>query len=223
MAHQLFDAPLVFRDPLAVPILGAADEAKLRAAEAGNRLPFALSFRAAAVARSRFCDDLIQAAVARGIRQVVVLGAGLDTLAYRGAVPAEVTVNEMDHPATQTWKRQALVAAGIPVPPAVRFLPIDLGQSTLEEGLRSGQFDFARPAFFSWLGVTYSCQPKPYATRFSSWDRWDAARGLRSTISCRPIATASRRCPDFRHCGPRWRPSGSPGRANSTRPTWLKN
>jgi len=82
-AHQLFDEPLVFRDPLAVPILGAEDEAKLRADPASQRTPFALAFRAAVVARSRFSDDRVEAAVARGLRQVILLGAGLDTLAYR--------------------------------------------------------------------------------------------------------------------------------------------
>jgi methyltransferase (TIGR00027 family) len=154
-AHQLFDQPLVFRDPLAVPILGAGEEARLRADPTGQRTPFALAFRAAVVARSRFCDDLVRAAVARGLRQVILLGAGLDTLAYRKALPADVRLFEVDHPATQAWKKRMLAAAGIAIPASVAFIPIDFNTTSLAEGLRSGGFDLGRPAFFSWLGVVY--------------------------------------------------------------------
>lgn len=82
-AHQLFDTPVAFRDPLVLPILGAGAEAGLRAKEAEFRTPFALAFRGGVVARSRYCEDRLAASVARGARQTVLLGAGLDTLAYR--------------------------------------------------------------------------------------------------------------------------------------------
>ncbi len=159
-AHHLFDVPLVFEDSLALPILGSAEATKLRTGAAESRTPFALAFRAAIVARSRFCDDLVKAAVARGIRQVVLLGAGLDTLAYRNVLGADVRVFEIDHPATQAWKRQMLDAAGIAEPPSVTFVPIDFETTLLADGLRSGGVDPRRPAFFSWLGVVYYLPPE---------------------------------------------------------------
>ncbi|RDJ20000.1 SAM-dependent methyltransferase [Bosea caraganae] len=160
-AHQLFDVPLVFEDPLALRILGEAEEATLRsAAPAESRTPFALAFRAAVVARGRFCEDLIRAAVARGLRQVVLLGAGLDTLAYRDVLPADVGIFEVDHPATQAWKRQMLASAAIAVPSSVSFVPIDFDTTSLADGLRAGGLDLSRPTFFSWLGVVYYLAPE---------------------------------------------------------------
>jgi methyltransferase (TIGR00027 family) len=110
--------------------------------------------------RSRYAEDSLALAVERGVRQYVVLGAGLDTFAYRNP-HAEVglRVLEVDHPATQAWKRGLLTAAGIPIPPQLAFAPIDFERQTLRDGLPSAGFDAAAPAFFSWLGVT------PYLTR----------------------------------------------------------
>jgi methyltransferase (TIGR00027 family) len=110
--------------------------------------------------RSRYAEDSLALAVERGVRQYIVLGAGLDTFAYRNFY-AEVglRVLEVDHPATQAWKRGLLTAAGIPIPPQLAFAPIDFERQTLRDGLPSAGFDAAAPAFFSWLGVT------PYLTR----------------------------------------------------------
>jgi methyltransferase (TIGR00027 family) len=127
----------------------------LRSDPAASRTPFALAFRAAVVARSRFCEDAVKSAVARGIRQIVLLGAGLDTLAYRNTLPADVTVFEVDHPATQVWKRQMLSDAGIIVPETVAFAPVDFGTTSLDAGLRDNGVDLSRPTFVSWLGVIY--------------------------------------------------------------------
>jgi len=154
-AHQLFDAPQVFADGLAVPILGAEAEEQMRGSAADYRTPFALDFRAAVVARSRFCEDCVAAAMANGLRQVVILGAGLDTTAYRGILPADAKVYEVDHPATQAWKQERLRTAGIAIPPSVAFVAIDFDKTTLLDGLANGRIDLARPTLFSWLGVTY--------------------------------------------------------------------
>ena len=152
-AHQLFDKTLVFADSLAAHILG--EEEKLHSAAADYRTPFALAFRSAVVARSRYCQDSMAAALTRSLGQVVILGAGLDTTAYRGVLPGDVKVYEVDHPATQAWKKARLRAAGIAIPPSTAFIPIDFDKTTLLDGLRSGLVDLAQPTFFSWLGVTY--------------------------------------------------------------------
>ena len=105
------------------------------------------------VARARLAEDALAAAVARGVRQFVVLGAGLDTFAYRNPHP-ELRVLEVDHPATQEWKRRKLAAAGIPIPETLRFAPVDFERQTLAAGLAAAGFEASEPAFFSWLGVT---------------------------------------------------------------------
>ena len=153
-AHQLIDNPRVFEDPLAVRILGPEIAAGLTA-EPENELERRL--RAFMVARSRYAEEQLAAAVSRGIKQYVVLGAGLDTYAYRNPYP-HVLVFEIDYPATQGWKRQRLEAGSIPIPPSLRFAPVDFDKQTVEQGLAGAGFAAAEPAFFSWLGVT------PYLT-----------------------------------------------------------
>ena len=97
-------------------------------------------------------------AVPRGVKQYVVLGAGLDTFAYRNP-HAALRVFEVDFPATQEGKRAMLAEAAIPLPEALTFVPLDLEHHTLAEDLVEAGFDAARPAFFGWLGVI------PYLTR----------------------------------------------------------
>jgi len=152
-AHQLFDEPRVFDDPLAVAIAGG---------ETGNRAdaeqPFSRALRAFLAVRSRYAEDQLARAVERGLRQYVVLGAGLDTFAYRNPFP-DLQVFEVDHPATQEWKRARLEEAYISIPNDVTFAAVDFERESLEQGLQRAGFDDAQPAFFSWLGVT------PYLSR----------------------------------------------------------
>ena len=108
--------------------------------------------------RSRYAEDELARAVAHGVKQYVVLGAGLDTFAYRNPYP-KVRVFEVDHPATQGWKREQLHAAGIEIPGPLTFVPVNFEEQTLADGLAHSGFDASAPAFFSWLGVT------PYLTR----------------------------------------------------------
>jgi methyltransferase (TIGR00027 family) len=150
-AHQLVDRPRVFDDPLALRIIGAQAEAPVRA-RAGQS-PVAL-FRPFVAVRSRYAEDELARAVQRGIRQYVVLGAGLDTFAYRSPYPgSRLRVFEVDHPATQAWKRGRLQDAGIAVPESVTFAAIDFERQTLAGGLRQAGFKADEPAFFSMLGV----------------------------------------------------------------------
>jgi methyltransferase (TIGR00027 family) len=159
-AHQLLDQrPLVLDDPIAVPILGPHTAAQITGDPEKHNHPFARGMRAFMVARSRYAEDQLLQAIHSGVQQYVVLGAGLDTFAYRNPHPAErLSVFEVDHPATQQWKRQLLDEGRIPIPRTVNYVPVDFEQKTLAAGLAESNFDFRRAAFFSWLGVT------PYLT-----------------------------------------------------------
>ena len=148
--HQVIDYPRVLDDPLAVTILGSHGANALQAAaDAQSR-----SLRAMIALRGRYAEDRLARAVERGVRQYVVLGAGLDTFAYRN-VHADVglRVFEVDHPATQGWKRARLAHAGIAIPQSMTFAPVDFETQTLRDQLSRAGFDFDRPAYFSLLGV----------------------------------------------------------------------
>jgi methyltransferase (TIGR00027 family) len=154
-AHQIFDHPKVLDDPIAVPIIGQRAAEKVRAEKPEAFGKFGLAIRASMVARSRFAEDELARSMARGARQYVILGAGLDTFAYRNPYPeSALRVFEVDYPATQEWKRRNLAEARIAVPPSVTYAPVDFEHQTLAEGLRLAGFDAAKPTFFSWLGVT---------------------------------------------------------------------
>ena len=111
--------------------------------------------RAAAIARGRFAEDAMLAAVRDGVTQLIILGAGLDTFAYRAGLPKEVTVFELDHPATQSWKKEMLSSAGIEIPPNVKFLGFDLAAFTLFHALQSGGVLLDQRSILCLLGVTY--------------------------------------------------------------------
>jgi methyltransferase (TIGR00027 family) len=159
-AHQLLDRPLVLEDPVAIDVLGPEGAALLRA-DAGRfeRGVVDRYLRAFVVARSRLAEDQLEAARAAGVRQFVILGAGLDTFAYRGRrFEPPLRIWEVDQPATQAWKRQRLQEAAIAIPECVTFVPLDLEHNSAEVGLADAGFDAAAGAVFSWLGVT------PYLT-----------------------------------------------------------
>ena len=105
----------------------------------------------------------LAAAVERGLGQAVVLGAGLDTYAYRSPFRDRLRICEVDHPATQAWKRRRLADAAIPLPGSLTFAPIDFERQTLAQGLEAAGFDSGRQTFFTWLGVG------PYLTGPSVW------------------------------------------------------
>jgi methyltransferase (TIGR00027 family) len=153
-AHQVVDRPLVFADPLALRIIRKEDADRIESDHAwadGHRIDRAL--RAFLVVRSRFAEDELAAAVGRGVRQFVLLGAGLDTFAYRNPFP-DLRVFEVDHPATQGWKRERLAEGAIAVPANLTFVPVDFESQTVADELAAAGFDQSAPAFFSWLGVT---------------------------------------------------------------------
>jgi methyltransferase (TIGR00027 family) len=156
-AHQILDDPRVLDDPIAVPILGMDEELIVAAAMRPSEGGYSTRLRAYFVARSRYAEDALATAVASGVDQYVVLGAGLDTFACRNPFPA-LRVFEIDHPATQAWKRERIAASGLTLPASATFVPVDFERQSLEDALAASSFDRARPAFFSWLGVV------PYLT-----------------------------------------------------------
>ncbi|MCA0241107.1 MAG: SAM-dependent methyltransferase [Proteobacteria bacterium] len=153
--HQLLDEPLVLPDPVALPMLGLAAEAALRADPFVLNDPLSRALRAALVARGRVAEDELAQAVADGVRQYVVLGAGLDTFAYRNPYrDAGLRVFEVDHPGTQADKRQRLAEAGIELPPSLSFAALDFERDDLRAALQRAGFRAEQPACIAWLGVT---------------------------------------------------------------------
>lgn len=167
-AHLVLDGePKIFVDPLAGPLAGAADEAALR--QKLGRLSAAIEadvgpdragavfryMRSIMVLRSRYTEDELGVAVERGVRQYVILGAGLDSFAYRTSGPSEgLRVFEVDLGETQEAKRARLRELGIEQPARLSFVPLDLERRTLVESLCAGGFRKDAPAFVSWLGTT---------------------------------------------------------------------
>lgn len=153
-AHQLLDNPKVLNDPIAIPILGLESGADLAQEPAFMPAIAAKYMRAFMVVRSRFAEDELARAIARGAKQYVILGAGLDTFAYRNPYPVSaLRVFEVDFPATQGWKHERLAAAQIAVPSSLTYAPVDFERQTLADGLHAAGFAVGEITFFSWLGV----------------------------------------------------------------------
>lgn len=152
-AHQIVDHPVVFDDPLALSILGSDLEAQIRTDPSKFNTAFSKILRASMAVRSRFTEDALSTAIEAGVTQYVVLGAGLDTFAYRHQ-ETNLHVFEVDHPSTQTWKRELLQASSIAVPKSLTYVPADFEKTTLAEVLNKAGCRMDLPIFFSWLGVT---------------------------------------------------------------------
>ena len=155
--HQTLEGGVIFADPFAVRILDERTRAGLSdmASDPAHR-----PMRLFIAARSRFSEDTLAACVARGVRQIVILGTGLDTFSLRNPHAGQgVRVFEVDYPATQAWKRDRLKAAELPVPPSLTFAPVDFERQSLADGLTAAGFRSDRPAYFQWLGVV------PYLSR----------------------------------------------------------
>jgi methyltransferase (TIGR00027 family) len=154
-AHLIVDRPpLIFADTLAEALLGAQAEELLGYHRAyGDHLVLAAA-RAQTACRSRYTEERVSRAIRSGIRQYVILGAGLDTFAHRCELARQVRVFEVDHPATQQDKRDRLAAADVPIPGNVTYVPLDFERGTLASGLRAGGFDPSQPAIVAWLGVS---------------------------------------------------------------------
>jgi methyltransferase (TIGR00027 family) len=178
-AHLLWDdEPKILKDELALGLSGIGDEATLRATldvllteMARDFSPdFAQAifrhFRAMAVLRSRYVEDELARALTREVRQLVILGAGFDSFAYRRQdLASTLHVFEVDHPTSQRWKLDRLNALQVGLPPNLRFIALDFEKHALVDSLRVGGYRLEEPAFFSWLGVTqYLTEAAVYRT-----------------------------------------------------------
>lgn len=171
-AHQVLDTPLVFDDPLAITMIGKeVAAALLKAPDKLESQAGAPALRAFLAVRSRIAESAIEKAHGRGVRQVVILGAGLDTFAYRNPYP-DVRVFEVDHPSTQAWKRVRLKDVGLAEPASVTFVPVDFEKQALTPALVDAGLDEAAPSFFTWLGVT------PYLATAAVWQTLEAVVAL---------------------------------------------
>ena len=167
-SHLLWDQPpKIFEDPCALQLSGCEGETALKTqmgqleAEVARTTNPALARRfrralmASVVTRSRYLEDEADRAVRRGVSQYVILGAGLDSFAYRRPELANVLhIFEIDHPATQAWKRTRLRAAGLGLPANLSLVPVDFEKESLIDNLRMSGYRTDAPSLFSWLGVT---------------------------------------------------------------------
>ena len=172
-AHQLVEQPRILDDPIALRLIGSGYARDMERA----MHKVARDFRAFMAARSRYVEDRLAEAAAAGVTQYVILGAGLDTFAYRNPFPS-LRVFEVDFPATQEWKREMLQSASIALPASLTFVPLDFEHKALAAGLAEAGFDSQRPAFFGWLGVV------PYLTV-------EAFRATLGAIAALPAGTVA--------------------------------
>ena len=188
--HQTLEGGVIFADPFAVRILDEATRAGLT--DMAND-PAHRPMRLFIAARSRFSEDTLAASVARGVRQVVILGAGLDTFSLRNThVERNVTVFEVDYPATQVWKRERMLHAGLDIPTSLIFAPVDFERQGLSAGLAAAGFRADRPVYFQWLGVV------PYLSRDAIVATLDFIAGMPGSEVVfdygEPFAELPRRC-----------------------------
>lgn len=165
-AHQLLDAPpRILEDPFAVSLLGPAAAQRITDNPENYHTPERRALRAHVVLRSRFAEDRLAAAVARGATQYVILGAGFDTFALRRPAWArQLKIVEVDHAATQSLKRSYLSDAGLALPENIVFASVDFATESLRDGLRRHGVAFNQPTSFSWLGVTMYLEEKAIDT-----------------------------------------------------------
>ncbi len=159
--HRLQSSQPVFDDPLAIDFCGGFWRTIIRSKvltriviETWLRplLPVAII----TIARARFGEDHLEAEVAKGLKQYVIVGAGHDTLALRRPeLLKDLKVYEVDQPATQAVKKERIRKAGLAAPEGLVFVAADLGQVDLFDALVEAGYNMAERALFSWFGVTY--------------------------------------------------------------------
>lgn len=173
--HAMHDAPKIFDDFLAYQFLTEEERTNM-----GVNLARAIYFfdpeRAASytdqatalaavmraistsilLSRARYTEDNLETAVKEGVQQYIILGAGMDTFAFRRPEMLEqLQVYEVDHPATQASKRHRLAELGWTQPAQLHFVSIDFTKENLATTLKHSSYDPQKLSFFSWLGVTY--------------------------------------------------------------------
>ena len=178
--HAEFDEPKVFYDPIARQLMtddeyrqimgymtGGIDffapEKKSELTDPKEILKWVVQTQLAPtpLARARYCEDMVMNAINIDAKQYVILGAGMDTFAYRNPeILSNIHVFEVDHPETQKFKRMKVEQAGWVVPGNLHYVPVDFTKDDLAAELLNCGFDAAKIAFFSWPGVTYYLEKK---------------------------------------------------------------
>src|SRR5262245_9651102 len=180
--HTLYEFPPVFNDPYAVRLTNPLWRLFLRWGGmarflANSQAHLLTAIRGQVVARSRYAEDGLAEAIAAGVRQYVIVGSGMDSFALRhNSGPDDLVVYEVDHPASLRHKHERLSRLGLLPSTPVRYCPIDLERASLFDGLVRGGFDRERPAWFSWLGVSYYISREAIAGLLSAIAR-EAAPG----------------------------------------------
>jgi methyltransferase (TIGR00027 family) len=153
--HREEPPPWVLDDQLALALAGDEGASITRSMRDELSAEDLLTFSRWMCVRARLAEDVVERAVAAGTGQYAILGAGLDSFAYRRPdLLGRLRVFEVDHPASQAWKRERLADLGVDLPASLVFAPVDFETQTLRAGLETAGFDFAAGAVFSWLGVT---------------------------------------------------------------------
>ena len=149
---QIDSPPHVFEDKVGLKLVAPDDGWRDRA----DMSAFTRPFRASILARARFVEDLVAEQATRGVRQYVILGAGLDTFAQRRPeLASRMLVFEIDQPGPQEWKRQRLIDLGLGIPSFLRLVPVDFeAGDAWWERLVAAAFDSGRPAVVASTGVS---------------------------------------------------------------------
>ena len=155
-AHYLLDAaPKILDDQFARSLAGFGSDEELSQALSVSAYPDMRRMRTLFALRNRYAEDELVRTIAHGNSQYIILGAGLDSFGYRRPdLLRTLDVYEVDHPASQSWKRQRVKELGLTIPDRLHYVPIDFERETLTEGLRAGGVDLEAAIFLSWLGVT---------------------------------------------------------------------
>jgi methyltransferase (TIGR00027 family) len=181
-AHLLYDsAPHVLVDPFTYLVLPEESRTAILKGRRNTADDAMLArLRSSVIWRARTTEDALEQAMARGVRQYAILGAGFDSFACRrGELLPELRVFELDHPATQAWKRESMAAIGVLEPAGLHFVPADLGAVSPHDALGASAWDFDRPGFFSWIAVTMYLRPDAVMATLRSV----AALGAGTTIA----------------------------------------
>ena len=158
--HCLYESPVIFQDPFALEFTSPTWRTiivtkPLRWLVFERLLRTLRPVGAQVVARSRYAEDVLEQAIAAGVRQYVIVGAGFDSFALRRRdLESSVRVFELDHPDTQQAKRERLRGHRVGLPANLEFVAADLERETVADALVRSGFERERPAFFSWLGTT---------------------------------------------------------------------
>ena len=155
-AHLLYDRPIVFNDPLAIRLVSSEWRWIINSPGLYRLVAFAKGmngWRATFVARARYTEERLERAMQAGIEQYVILGAGLDSFAWRQPEFARgLTIFEIDHPASQRAKRQRVQQTGLPTPANLEWLASNLANEVVAEALSRSRYRRQVRSFFSLLG-----------------------------------------------------------------------